>query len=74
MPADLITLAHLSASSAMCFANPAGVNGIGSTPSWAKRSLRLGIGEGGVHRIAELLDDLRGVLAGAPSPYQPNAS
>ena len=60
MPADLITLAHLSVSSAMCFANPADVNGIGSTPRSARRSFALGSARADVHRLAELVDDLGG--------------
>src|SRR5262249_34092510 len=42
IPADLITFAHLSVSSAMNFANPADVNGIGSTPRSASRAFDFG--------------------------------
>src|SRR5262249_36464844 len=42
MPADLITLAHLSVSSEMNFANPADVSGIGSTPRSTRRAFDLG--------------------------------
>jgi len=41
MPWALITLPHLSTSSAMCFANPSAVNGIGSTPNWDNRSFTM---------------------------------
>src|SRR5262249_44410566 len=42
MPADLITLAHLSVSLAMNFANSSGENGIDSMPSSTKLACDLG--------------------------------
>src|SRR5215469_4275673 len=74
MPADLITLAHLSVSSAMNFANPADVNGIGSTPRSASRAFDLGSARAAVIALLSLLMISAGVLLGAPRPYQPNAS
>src|SRR5215471_1675748 len=74
MPADLITLAHLSVSSAMNFANPADVNGIGSTPRSASRAFDLGSARAAVIALLSLLMISTGVLLGAPRPYQPNAS
>src|SRR5215510_16381798 len=43
MPWALITLPHLSTSSAMCFANPSAVSGIGATPNWDNRSFNTGL-------------------------------
>ena len=39
-----------------------------------KSRLQLGIGEGAVGRLIELVHDLGGVFLGAPIPYQPVAS
>src|SRR5215510_5873151 len=74
MPWALITLPHLSTSSAMCFANPSAVNGIGSTPNWDNRSFTMGLASASFVASLSVLMISGGVLAGAPSPYQPNAS
>src|SRR5215813_2777272 len=74
IPAELITLAHLSVSSAMNFANLADVNGIGSTPRSASRAFDLGSARAAVIALLSLLMISAGVLLGAPRPYQPNAS
>jgi hypothetical protein len=74
MPADLITLAHLSVSSEMNFANPADVSGIGSTPRSTRRAFDLGSARAAFIASFSLLTISVGVFLGTPSPYQPNAS
>src|SRR5262249_39014777 len=74
MPADLITLAHLSVSLAMNFANSSGENGIGSMPSSTKLACDLGSPRAAFVASLSLLTTSVGVFLGAPSPYQPNAS
>src|SRR5262249_11112783 len=73
MPADLITLAHLSVSSEMNFAKPADVSGIGSTPRSTRRAFDLGSARAAFIASFSLLTISVGVFLGTPSPYQPNA-
>src|SRR5262249_61348199 len=74
IPADLITLAHLSVSSAMNFANPADVNCIGSTPRSASRAFDFGSARAALIASLSLLVISGGVFVGAARPYQTKPS
>src|SRR5262245_41332186 len=60
MPADLVTLAHLSVWSAMNFPNSADVNDIGWKAQVDKARLHIGFGDDGIDLLVELFDNLSG--------------
>jgi len=65
MPANLITPAHFSVSSAINLLKSAGKPRNAVLP----RS-HVGVAEGGVDLPVELVDDLDGCISGAPTPFQ----
>src|SRR5262249_14639964 len=74
MPANLITLPHLSVSSDMNFPKLADVIGIGSAPKAKSRALIIGSARVALIPLLSLSTIATGVSLGAPSPYQPIAS
>src|SRR5215468_3697940 len=68
MPADLVTLAHFSVSSAMSFPNSVGVIGIGTSAKSASRSFILGSARPAVISLLILSITSAGVPFGAPTP------
>ena len=74
MPANLITLPHLSVSSDMNFPKAADVIGIGSAPKANSRALIIGSARTALISLWSLSMIAAGVSLGAPSPYQPIAS
>src|SRR5262249_55961835 len=74
MPANLITLPHLSASSDMNFPKAADVIGIGSAPKANSRAFIVGSARIALISLLSLSMIAAGVSLGAPSPYQPIAS
>src|SRR5215471_4145372 len=68
MPADLVTLAHFSVSSAMSFPNSVGVIGIGTSAKPASRSFILGSARPAVISLLTLSITSAGVPFGAPTP------
>ena len=74
MPANLITLAHFSVSSAISLPKSAGEPGSTVPPRSANRCLQFGIGEACIDLLVELIDDLGRRGFGAPMPYHALAS
>src|SRR5262245_24579797 len=74
MPANLITLAHFSVSSAMNFPNSGGVIGIGTPPRSASRALIVGSARPALIASLSLSTISAGVFLGTPTPYQKLAS
>ena len=75
MPEALITLAHFSASSAMCFANSAGVfGGIATAPSSARRFLIAGSPIATLNSLLSVSMMTAGVFFGTPKPIYALAS
>src|SRR5262245_35751103 len=74
MPADLITLAHLSVWSAMNFPNSADVNEIGWTPNPTRRAFILGSATTASISFLSFSIISLDVSFGAPTPYQLPAS
>src|SRR4029453_4196321 len=74
MPADLITLAHFSVSSAMSLPKSAGVPGRTVPPRAASRALILGSARPALISLLSLLITSAGVSFGAPIPNQLLAS
>ena len=74
MLAARITLAHFSVSSAMKLAEVGGRARKHGAAQIGKPRLNLGIGEGGVDLVVELVDDLGRRALGTPTPYQLLAS
>src|SRR5215472_14049041 len=74
MPANLIILPHLSASSDMNFPKAADVIGIGSAPKANSRAFIVGSARIALISLLSLSMIAAGVSLGAPSPYQPIAS
>jgi hypothetical protein len=68
MPADLITLAHFSVSSAMSLPNSIGVIGIGTSAKSASRPFILGSARPAVISLLILSITSAGVPIGAPTP------
>ena len=64
MPANLITLAHFSVSSAMSLPKSADVDRHRHSAQVGKPRLHLGIGETGIDLLVELVDDLGGRVLG----------
>src|SRR5262249_52739665 len=74
MPANLITLAHFSVSSAISFPNSAGDPGSATPPRSAGRAVILGSSRGALTSLLSVSMILAGVFLGAPIPYQKLAS
>ena len=74
MLAARITLAHFSVSSAMSFPNSAGEPASTVLPKVGKPRLHLGIGEGGIDLLVELVDDLGRRVLGRADADQTLAS
>src|SRR5262249_54803069 len=75
MPDALMTLAHFSASSAMCFANSAGVFGAMATaPSSARRFLIAGSAMAELNCLLSVSMIAAGVFFGTPKPIHALAS
>ena len=75
IPDALITLAHFSASSAMYFANSAGVFGaIATAPSSARRFLIVGSPIAALNSLLSVSMIAVGVFYGTPNPIQALAS
>src|SRR5262245_23458243 len=74
MPANLITLAHFSVSSAMNSVKSAGVIGIGVPPRSASRAFIFGSVSASLISLFSLSMISVGVFLGAPTPNQPVAS
>src|SRR6516162_3853642 len=74
MPANLITLPHLSVSSDMNFPKAADVIGLGSAPKANSRASIIESARTALISLLSLSMIAAGVSLGAPSPYQPIAS
>src|SRR5262249_45760526 len=74
MPANLITLAHFSVSSAMNFPNSGGVIGIGTPPRSASRALSLGSLRTALISLLSFSTISAGVSFGTPTPCHELAS
>src|SRR5205807_2573184 len=74
MPADLITLAHLSVSSAMSLPKSTGEPGRTVPPRSASRAFRLGSARAAFIPALSLSMISTGVFAGAPTPENELAS
>src|SRR5262249_53346769 len=74
MPANLITLAHFSVSSAMSFPKSAGEPGSTVPPRSARRALILGSSRAALTSLLSLSTILAGVFLGTPTPYHVVAS
>src|SRR6266478_9986600 len=74
MPANLITLAHFSVSSAMNFPNSAGEPANTSHPRSARRPFIVGSARAALISLLSFSMISVGVALGAPIPYQPLAS
>src|SRR6516165_4916463 len=74
MPANLITLAHFSVSSAMNFPNSGGVIGIGTPPRSASRALSLGSVRTALISLLSFSTISAGVSFGTPTPCHELAS
>src|SRR5262245_61321624 len=70
MPANLITLAHFSVSSAMSLPKSAGEPAITVPPSSAIRALILGSARAALISLLSRLTISAGVFVGAPTPNQ----
>src|SRR5262245_2917939 len=73
MPADLITLAHFSVSSAISFPNSAGDPG-SATPRSARRTFILGSARAALTSLLSCSTISAGVFLGTPTPYHVVAS
>src|SRR5262245_44342144 len=74
MPANLITLAHFSVSSAMSLPKPAGETTSGVPPKSASRACSLGSARLALISLLSRSTISAGVAFGAPTPNQPVAS
>src|SRR5262249_33249459 len=70
MPANLITLAHFSVSSAISFPNSAGDPGSVTPPRSARRAFILGSWRAALTSLLSLSTISAGVAFGAPTPNQ----
>src|SRR5262245_45003956 len=73
MPADLITLAHFSVSSAISLPNSAGDPG-SATPRSARRTFILGSARAALTSLLSCSTISAGVFLGTPTPYHVVAS
>src|SRR5262249_44795679 len=74
IPANLITLAHFSVSSAIILASSAGDAVSGSPPRSARRAFILGSWRAALPSLLSFSTISAGVAFGAPTPNQPLAS
>jgi len=74
MPANLITLAHFSVSSAINLPNTAGDPGSATLPRSARRAFILGSARAALTSLLSLSTISAGVFLGAPIPYNELAS